>query len=143
MSGDFLSVTLDGRQLGLPALRVREVVRLPAISRVAGSPPMVAGVMNLRGQVVTAIDLRARLGLPARERGGVAMGVMIDVNEHVYALVVDSVGDVIAAAVERQEAPPATLSPLWRRAATAVQREAALVLILDIDALLQPEPLAA
>lgn len=136
MSSDFLSVTLDGRQLGVPALRVREVVRLSAITRVPRAPAMVAGVMNLRGQLVTAIDLRARLGLAPRVAGAAGMAVLVEHQEHVYAFIVDSVGDVVPSRPERQEAPPQTLAPMWRAVALTVQRDEVLTLVLDVDAVL-------
>ncbi len=138
MTGDFLSVRLDDRLLGIPALRVREVVRLPAVTRIPGAPSMVSGLINLRGQIITAIDLRRRLDLPPRAAGTPAMIVVVEHEGHAYALVVDSVGDVVRADGARQEAPPMTLAPVWRDAALAVQRDDALVLILDVESLLRP-----
>lgn len=137
MTADILCLTLDGRDLGIPAMRVREVVRLPAITRVPGAPPMIAGVMNLRGQLVTAIDLRARLGLPRRAPGATAMAILTEHHDHVYAMIVDSVGDVMPRRADRLEQVPQTVSARWRAVALHVQLEEALVLVLDIDALLE------
>ena len=144
MSADFLSIVLGGRSLGVPALRIREVVRLPAVTRVPGAPAMIAGVMNLRGQLVTAIELHARLDLPPRDRAAAAMAVLVDHQDHVYALIVDGVGDVVRGAADRQEPPPATLSALWRSVTLTVQRDETLTLVLDVDQLLaMPETAAA
>lgn len=144
MTADFLSVVLAGRLLGVPALRVREVVRLPLVTRVPGAPAMIAGLMNLRGQIVTAVDLRRRLDLPPREARAGAMAVVVEQGDDAYTLVVDSVGDVVRACADRQEPPPMTLSPLWLEVVDPVQRDEQLVLILDVDALLRlPEPARA
>ena len=140
MTADFLAVRLDGRLLGIPAAHVREVVRLPEVTRIPTAPPMIAGIMNLRGQLITAIDLRARLGLPPLAHGD-AMGIVTEHDGHLYALVVDSVGDVVGARPDRQEAPPPTLAPEWRAVSIAVQRDDPLVLILNVAAILTPQAL--
>lgn len=142
MTGDFLVVGLGDRPLGIPAMRVRKVVRLPAVTRVPGAPAMIAGVMNLRGQLITAIDMRARLGLPPASHGLAPMAIITEHSHHLYALVVDSVGDVVRSRPERQEPPPSTLTATWRQAALFVQRDEALVLVLDVDAILTPPDLA-
>ena len=138
MSVDFLAADLDGRCLGVPTSRIREVVRLPAVTRVPGAPAMIGGVMNLRGQLITAIDLRAYLLLPSLSEGHTPMAIVVEHDGHLYALAVDSVGDVHPGRLDRREPPPATLSAAWRQASKAVQRDENLVLILDLDAILTP-----
>lgn len=142
MTGDFLVTCLGDRPLGIPAMRVREVVRLPALTRVPGAPAMIAGVMNLRGQLITAIDMRARLGLPPASHGLAPMAIITEHSYHLYALIVDSVGDVVRSRPELQEPPPSTLTATWRQVALFVQRDEALLLVLDVDAILTPPDLA-
>lgn len=138
VGGDFVMVRLCDQLLGLPVLRVHDVIRLQALTRVPGSPPMVAGVMNLRGRIVTAIDLRARLGLPPRE-GGRPMCMVIEHGGQPYALVVDAVGDVVSVSAESHDGNPVTLSPVWSAVASGVYRLDELMVAIDIDALFEGE----
>jgi purine-binding chemotaxis protein CheW len=143
MIGDFVTVSLDDQTLGLPVLRVHDVLKLATVTRVPGAPPMVAGVMNLRGRIVTAIDLRSRLGLPRRAEGAKAMCVVVEHEGQPYALVVDGVGDVLRLPADRFDPSPATLAPRWRAVATGVYRLDRLVLALNIDALFTDDLAAA
>ena len=130
-----VEVRLAGQLLGLAVSEVRDVVRMGAVTPVPRAPACVAGVMNLRGRIATAIDLRLRLGLPPRQAGGPAMGVVVEADGHPYALVVDAVGDVVAA--DGELAPcPVTLAPVWRAVAQGVVKSTELMIVLDVAALL-------
>jgi purine-binding chemotaxis protein CheW len=135
VGGDFVTVRLEGQLIGLPVLGVHDVLRLGAVTQVPGAPAMVAGVMNLRGRIVTAIDLRARLGLPPRSAGAKAMCVVVEHGGQPYGLVVDAVGDVAPVAPERFEPSPATLGARWRAVAAGVYRLDELMVVLDVEAL--------
>ena len=136
MGGDFVTVRLGGQLLGIPVLEVHDVMRLGLLTRVPRAPDMVAGVMNLRGRIVTAIDVRRCLGLAERPAGTASMGVVIEQGGQPYALVVDAVGDVVTVAGDRYEAQPATLSPAWRAVTLGVYRLDELMLVLDVGRLL-------
>lgn len=136
MNGDFVTVRLGGQLLGIDVQRVHDVLKLGVLTRVPRAPAIVAGVMNLRGRIVTAVDARRCLGLPDREGGAPAMCLVVEQEGQPYALIVDSVGDVVTVTAERHEASPATLSPTWRAVSEGVFRLDELMIVLDVGRLL-------
>ena len=136
MGGDFVTVRLGGQLLGIDVQRVHDVLRLGTLTHVPRAPAIVAGVMNLRGRIVTAIDARRCLGLPDRQAGVAAMCLVVEQDGQPYALIVDSVGDVVSVAADVHEASPATLSPAWRAVSEGVYRLDELMIVLDVDRLL-------
>jgi purine-binding chemotaxis protein CheW len=134
--GEFVTVRLGEQLLGIPVLRVHDVMRMGALTRVPRAPPLVAGVMNLRGRIVTVIDVRRALGLADRDPGAAEMAVVVEAAGQPYALVVDGVGDVVSVPADRFEAHPGTLSPAWRAVTVGVYRLDELMLAIDIDRLL-------
>jgi len=136
-SREFVTIYVGNQLCGIPVLKVRDVLGPQKITRVPLAPPEVAGLLNLRGRIVTAIDLRRRLGLEARPAEDKGMSVVVEQHGELYSLMVDSVGEVLnlpAAAFERN---PATLDPLWRRFSEGVYRlDAGLLVVLNGDSLL-------
>ncbi|MDO9489372.1 MAG: chemotaxis protein CheW, partial [Sphingomonadaceae bacterium] len=120
--GEFVTVYLEGQLLGIPVLSVHDVMRMGALTRVPRAPPLVAGVMNLRGRIVTVIDLCRCLGFAERAPAAASMAVVVEVGGQPYALVVDRVGDVLSVPADRFEAHPGTLSPVWRGVTGGVYR---------------------
>lgn len=96
---------VHGRYVGLDVSHVREVVRYAGTTRVPRAQPSVAGLVNLRGRAVTAIDLRLRMGLPPRPDGVPAMNVVVRLADTVVSIVVDTVGDVVDLPQEVDPAP--------------------------------------
>lgn len=139
----YVSFRLAGEWLGIPVVRVQEVLTAQALSPVPLAPREVAGFLNLRGQIVTAIDLRARLALPARDAGLGSMNLVVRHGDEMFSLVVDEVGDVVGTERAAVEAVPASLAPHWRTCAAGVIRlDGGLLVVLDIDALLEEQPAA-
>ncbi|MEP6860396.1 MAG: chemotaxis protein CheW [Deltaproteobacteria bacterium] len=95
MSEQLCSFQLAGMTFGIAALDVQEILRAQPITRVPLADPATVGLMNLRGQIVTAIDLRVRLGLPPRADDERSINVVIRSTEGVFSLLVDSIGDVV------------------------------------------------
>lgn len=132
----FLTMTVAGQGCAVPVLMVRDVLGPQAITRIPLAPPEVAGSLNLRGRIVTAVDLRLRLGLPARE-GGTAMSVVVEQGGELYSLLVDEVGEVIPLAAAGFEPNPPTLDTVWREVSRGVQRqEDRLLIALDVERIL-------
>ena len=118
---------------GIEVERVREVLRQQAITRVPLSPPTVAGLINLRGQVVTTVDLRERLQLAA-DQDTQPMLVVVLVGGESVALLVDRIGGVVDVNDEQFEPPPDTLiGPARDLVRGAYKLEAQLLLSLDVD----------
>ena len=134
--GDFVTVRLGGQLLGIDVRRVHDVLKLGLLTRVPRAPAIVAGVMNLRGRIVTAIDARRCLDLPERDVGASAMCLVVEQDGQPYALIVDGVGDVLTVAGDRFEANPATLAPAWRAVSDGVYRMDELMIVLDVGRLL-------
>ena len=116
---------------------MRQVVA-PATFHEQVAPNEVRGSINLRGRIVTVIDVRARLGLPPRDgNGGGSMAVTVEQDHDLYTLLVDKIGDVAGLSTKLYEKNPGTLDPKWRDFSNGVYRlEKQLMVVLDIDSLL-------
>lgn len=133
-----LTVTVAGQPCCLPVLAIRDVLRAQAITRIPLAAPEIAGSLNLRGRIVTALDLRLRLGLPPRAADApTAMSVVVEQSGELYALLVDQVGEVAPLPAAGFAANPPTLDPLWREVSRGVhRREGHLVIALDVGRVL-------
>ena len=134
MSGprDLVVVAVAGHSLGIPVEHVRDVHPPPRMTRIPLAPPEVVGMLNLRGRIVVAIDLRRRLGLDPAPADGGRMCVVVEHEGDLYSLVVDAVGDVLRPEAAF-EGNPATLDPLWREISAGIYRlEGMLLVLLDI-----------
>ena len=105
----FCTFHLGDLFLGVDVLRVQEVIRSQAMTRVPLAPTEVSGLINLRGQIVTALDLRRRLGLPDRPASVEPMCVVARTDDGLVSLLVDGIGDVVVTTEDSFERPPETL----------------------------------
>lgn len=122
---------------GIPVLSVRDVLGPQTITRIPLAPPEIAGSLNLRGRIVTAIDLRRRLGLPKAALGEDPMSVVAEQGGDLYALLVDQVAEVISVPSDRFERNPPTLPAEWARFSTGIVRlQGRLLAVLDVTRLL-------
>jgi purine-binding chemotaxis protein CheW len=127
--------TVDGRFLGVDVTRVREVLRPQELTRVPLAPPQIAGLVNLRGEIVTAFDLRVALGRPQRGEGERAMNVIVTTGHGRVSMLVDTVSDVLDLDEETFEQPPSTLRGSARDLILgAYKLDGRLLLELDLDA---------
>jgi len=128
-----LTVRLAGQLCGLPVPMIRDVLGPQPLARIPLAPPEVAGSLNLRGRIITAIDLRRRLGLPPFEKGVEgAMSVVMELGGELYSFLVDEVGDVITLPGSGWETNPSTLDQIWRQVSQGVQRlDNELLVVLD------------
>src|SRR5438132_7343727 len=144
---EYVTVIIDGQLFGLPISRVQDVFMPDRLTRVPLAPPEIAGVLNLRGRIVTAVDLRRRLGIPPRTDGRPAMAVGIELKGESYGLLIDAVGEVMKLANGTREANPVNLDARLAGVSAGVHRlEGQLMVILDVDRVLDmtaADPLAA
>ena len=134
---EYVTIKLESQLLGIPVLTVQDVLGAHKILRIPLAPPAVAGALNLRGRIVTAIDTRVCLGLPPCADASEAMSVVIDYDGELYSLLVDDVGDVLAPPDDGYEANPANLAPPWRDICSGVYRlDSELLLLLDVQRLI-------
>lgn len=135
-----VTFALAGDGFGIPAADVRDVLRRQQTTPVPLAPPAIAGLVNLRGRIVTAIDLRRRLGLTPPE-STTGFHILVEHEGEFYALLVDAVGEVVHVAEDGIEPVPARLDPLWRVLAAGVfQDERGLSVLLDTERLFDLAP---
>lgn len=138
----FCTFHLHDLFLGIEVLQVQEVIREQPTTGVPLAHPAISGLINLRGQIVEAIDLRTRLGLPPRQEP--AMNVIVRTDEGPVSLLADVIGDVVAVDEAAFEPPPETLSTSAREMITGVYKLAdRLLLVLDTQRVLQLQDAAA
>lgn len=131
----YCTFTLGDLLLGIEVERVQEVIRDQALTHVPRAPEMVKGLMNLRGQIVTAIDLRRRFGLSPLDDGNRAMHVVVFRPDGAVSLLVDSIGDVVELPADDVAPPPPNLSGRARELVRGVvPLESELLLVLDTGA---------
>jgi purine-binding chemotaxis protein CheW len=141
---DFVTMTIENQLFGIPVLLVQDVLRSQQLRRVPLAPREVAGALNLRGRIVTAIDVRRRLRLEDRPEDSLGMSIVVDHGGELYSLIVDSVGEVLTLPAETHESMPATLDPVWKSVCNGVYRlEGKLLLVMDVTRLLDFESKAA
>jgi purine-binding chemotaxis protein CheW len=130
---EFVSITVAGQLFGIPVLQVQDVLGPQRITRIPLAPAEVAGSLNLRGRIVTAIDLRTRLRLPPLPEGQTGMSVVVDHGGELYSVMVDAVGEVLSLGAETAERNPATLDPIWREVSGGIHRlDKTLLIVLDV-----------
>ncbi len=134
----FVTMTIAGQLFGIPVLQVQDVLGPQRITRVPLAPPEVLGSLNLRGRIVTAIDVRTRLGLPMRPENIRSMSVVVDHGGELYSLIVDKVGEVMSLPATDYEKNPATLDPRWQEVSDGVYRlKDQLLVVLDVAQVLR------
>jgi len=130
----FCTFMVDKLHFGVEVLQVQELIRFQEMTRVPLANSVIRGLINLRGQIVTAIDLRRRLGLERREDGALPMNVVIRTDEGVLSLLVDEIGDVLNVSQDSFERPPETISGVARELISGVYKlKDRLLLILDTE----------
>ncbi len=134
---EYVTVIIADQLFGLPIARVSDVFMLTDMTVVPLSIPEIAGILNLRGRIVTAIDMRQRLGLPPRAPDEIAMAVGIEMNRENFGLVIDRIGDVLHLPVNDFDANPINLDPRWKSVAQSIfMLDSELLVILDVDRVL-------
>ena len=129
---EFVTFTIAGQMFGLPIACVQDGFKPARITRVPLAGAEIAGVLNLRGRIVTAIDMRRRLGLPPNAAGLASMNVVVRTADGAVSLLVDEIGDVVDMDASTCERPPDNLAPAARELIGGVYKlEDRLLLVLD------------
>lgn len=133
-SREFLTIIIAGQRFGIPILQVQDVLSQQRVTRVPLAPPEVAGSLNLRGRIVTAIDVRRRLGIgPRGSENAKEMSVVVEHDGELYSLIIDQVGDVMTLQDDLFENTPGALDPAWREISSGIYRlDGELLIILDV-----------
>lgn len=143
---EYVTARAGGQLFGLPIAHVHDVFKPLRATRVPLAPNQVSGILNLRGRIVTLVDLRGRLGLPARDGTAPTMALGVEVQGEFWGLLVDSVGEVMKLARRDLQPNPANLDQrLAQVAAGLFQLDRELLVVLDVERVLEfsSEPAAA
>jgi purine-binding chemotaxis protein CheW len=127
---EYVTAVIGGQLFGLPISRVQDVFMPERLTRVPLSSAEIAGVLNLRGRIVTVVNMRARLGLPKNDDGKPPMAVGVDLRGESYGLLIDQIGEVLK-----------LLDPRMAKLAGGVHRlDGQLMVVLDVDRVLEIVP---
>lgn len=130
---DFVTFYIAGQLFGVPVLTVQDILNVQQITPVPLAPPEISGSLNLRGRIVTAIDVRKRLGLVDREQEE-SMSIVVGHDNDLYSLMVDSVGEVLAVNSFSFEKNPPTLDQRFRDYSAGIYRlDGTLLVVLDVN----------
>ncbi|MAI90504.1 chemotaxis protein CheW [Ponticaulis sp.] len=136
-STEYITLWIGGQLFGASVARIHDVFAPTSITPVPLGPKEVAGLLNLRGRIVTAIDSRSRLGLPPRDKDASIMAIGIEKGAESFGLIIDEVGEVMTLQDADREDTPANLEPVWAQIASGVYRlEDRLLVVIDIDKIL-------
>lgn len=134
-----VTMTVDNQLFGIPILSVQDIVEPVQITPVPLASSAVAGVLNLRGRIVTVVDLRVCLGAEPKDLDDKPMSVTVEYKGDLYTILVDSIGDVRSLPKRDLDKPPQTLDPKMRRLCSGVFRlQDDLLAVLDVDRVLDP-----
>jgi len=134
VTSDYVTMIVGGQLFGIPVLEVHDVFVPSKLAHVPMAPPEVAGVLNLRGRIVTAIDLRQRLGFEPRETDAQVMAVVIEYQGEPYSLLVDEVGEVLSLEANCFERNPSNLDAKLRDVSNGIFRlEDRLMVVIQLD----------
>lgn len=134
---DYVTFSIAGQLFGIPVLQVQDVLAGGEITRIPLAPQEIAGALNLRGRIVTAVDVRLRLGLKPGGGEGDSMSIVVDHGGELYSLIVDEVGEVLSLDPKTYGRNPPTLDPVFREFSSGIYRlKDRLLVVLDVVRLL-------
>lgn len=132
LTKQYATFSVAGFYFAVDVLQVQEVLRCQEMTPVPLAPAVIEGLINLRGQIVTAIDMRRRLSLPPRSKEDTSMNVVVRTDDGVVSLLVDDIGDVVQVHADSFERPPENLDPAIRELVPGIHKlKDQLLLVLD------------
>ncbi|MCC6343610.1 MAG: chemotaxis protein CheW [Bryobacterales bacterium] len=133
-SAQFATFFVADLFFGVDVLRVQEVLRFQQMTSVPLAPDVIEGLINLRGQIVTAVEMRRRLGLPPRREDQPPMNMVVRTEDGAVSLLVDEIGDVLDVDSTTHERPPENLHSAARELIRGVYKlKDKLLLVLDAE----------
>jgi len=139
----WVTFRLGDETYGINVMMVQEVLRVSEIAPVPGAPEYVIGIINLRGNVVTVVDTRSRFGLPFKETDDLSRIVIIEANEQVIGILVDSVAEVVELTADEIEVAPNVGNEESSRYIQGVtSRDGELLILVDLNKFLTDEEMA-
>lgn len=140
---EYVTATIGGQLFGLPISRVQDVFVPDRLTRIPLAPPEVAGLLNVRGRILTVIDMRRRLGVESTKNVGKALAIGVEHGGESYGLLIDSIGDVLKLSTADREDNPINLERGLAQASAGIHRlDGKLMVVLDLDRVLDFGPAA-
>ena len=134
---EYVTAQIGGQLIGLPILRVQDVFIPEGLTRVPLAPPEIAGVLNLRGRIVTVIDMRRRLGLGAGGAAETPLAIGVESRGESYGLLIDAIGEVLKLEADSREPNPLYLDARLARVSMGIHRlDEQLLMVIDVDRVL-------
>jgi purine-binding chemotaxis protein CheW len=134
---EYVTAMIGGQLFGLPIPRVQDVFKPEGLTRVPLAAPEIAGLLNLRGRIVTVVDMRRRLDFSTGGRDAVPLAVGIEHKGESYGLLIDEIGEVMKLSAASREDNPVNLDPRLARVSAGVHRlDGRLLVVLDVDRVL-------
>ena len=125
---------LGGQLFGISVMEVQDVIRYQSIAPIPLAPKTIAGSLNVRGRIVTALDMRHRLGMEPYPKRESVMMIVVEYQHELFALMVDAVGDVLSLQTNRAEKVPANMDASWRAIAANVYKlESELLVAIEVS----------
>lgn len=132
-----LTFILDGQLFGIPVQYIRDIFKSTSITRIPMTKPEVAGVVNLRGHIVTSINLRYTLGLEVAEDKDVNMNIAVDISDEMYSFIIDKVSEVLTLPKKDLEDNPATMDGNLKDLSLGIYKlQGQLLIVLDVKKLI-------
>ena len=134
---EYVTAQIGGELIGLPILRVQDVFIPERPTRVPLAPAEIAGVLNLRGRIVTLIDMRRRLGLAPSIEDKAPLAIGVEARGESYGLLIDAIGEVLRLDDDAREPNPVNLDPRLARVSAGIHRlNDQLLMVIDVDRVL-------
>jgi purine-binding chemotaxis protein CheW len=134
---EYVTAEIGGELIGLPILRVQDVFIPEKPTRVPLAPPEIAGVLNLRGRIVTLIDMRRRLGLAPRAAEKAPLAIGVEARGESYGLLIDAIGEVLHLDEDAREPNPVNLDSRLARVSSGIHRlNDRLLMVIDVERVL-------
>lgn len=131
-----VTITVGDQLFGIPILQIQDVLRPQKINKTPLASDDIVGSLNVRGRIITVIDMRVRLGMPVHDNLEDTMNVVIEHNGELYSLMVDKVGEVISPRQDQFESNLGTLNSNWREISSGIYRlEKILLVVLDVKSI--------
>lgn len=135
---EYLTCHVENQSFGIPVLQIQDILSQQRVTYVPLAPPEVEGSLNLRGRIVTAVNIRKKLGISPRGQCERSMSIVVEHKDDLYSLTVDSVGEVVSLPNSDFEKNPATLDKSLKSISSGIYRlKSDLLVILDVSNLIE------
>jgi len=140
---EYVTAVIGGQLFGVPITRVQDVFVPDRLTQVPLAPPEIAGLLNVRGRILTVVNMWKRLDLERKETGDRQLALGVELHGESYGLLIDQIGEVLKAAAASREDPPINLDRKLAHVCAGVHRlDGKLLLVLDLDRVLELGPAA-